>query len=1397
MPQSEPVTILIISEHAESIKLITVSLRGFFPGCRVDVAYSAEEARTWMLSHEWTLILIDEECLDGDHTSLPSEFKRRAPYTASILHSDRTDSVSALQALQADVDFFLSKKSPAFLTELLFCAKEAIEKHQLRVALDHEHERHRRLIDSLSDIAYELDASGLFVTVSPGIVTLLGYSPDELIGLPYTILVPPGQESVARYRLNERRSGARGTSRLELTLRGKPTQDNKPLTLTAEVSARGLYDTLRRFLGTVGLIRDLSQPKQQDTTIHQLRQQLRHGDALLALAQRVTLLSQQLHDPLTSLLTQSQQLLATIRNARLDDQAETLAGHAAEATKLGAQLTQALHERVEGALGHTINDVLVDVFMSTTPAIVDGACIIRQFSSHLPPLVGDREQVTKLVHHLLNYAQTYLLTVGRAHRLIVSTRAVGSSSISADAPALFPLAPPTEVEVELLESDMGWSAASPATSPPSIDLLELYELVRRLDGTLDLSAPMQGPLRMILRLPVAARSPLEILPLPIVDSAAPPSRTPDIQSATTAPVPAADSDRPPQERRHSPRILTTLPATITVGSATWDGTISNLSLGGTCVTLPGDFPTVPPQDAYVVVKTAVGILELQGRAQERSVSLSLQTKTPASQLIVTFEPPKREEGAVLASLIQAAQEQTVPFSLEVLLAAEPPGKQTASNPLIPGERQDYDPREAVRVTLPLPVRLDVTDPAGRSYRLEALTTNLSRDGACLHLNARPELLNGIATLHFAATQTQKHPGTHEPGAPDAALPARMIWSAPDPAAPSEFRHQGSDPALRVGLRFQGLTPYAAREVNRVVRQHLTSPGESESSSQQASVVSIPRECRNPRGQTIMIADDHLRQSLAPNTPVVIIAPGYGQTALDASTLSYYLAHHRLRVLRYDHTNHVGLSDGELQQTTLRSMQADLLKVTEFVQHTWPTAPLIVMASDMAARVALKMAVQSRPLDLLLLINPVVDIQAMLMTVHGHDLVADHRYGLRRGIANLLGLNVNVDRFVGDIVAGHFTDLASTIADLRLLRSPSAILTIPSSPLEPLPPADLPQAFLTALGAHTRLATVPTPLLGQNLPLNEQHPPAFQKILEQIAATVSLPTIPAEFHAHTRRMLARQQRIEMERTRLRHNLSQIAREALKVAYLQQLPQLGNLHEHWKLLDDLYRLVSPLDPGSMLVDVGVGHGDFVRTTMVNQAYRSRQRGWNPERPVQVIGLEHSQDSLLQARQSLRALHRELDNDFGGTLTIHPPLTTEWMHADWTQGLPFKDHSLHRIVCNLSLPFVPSPLVTIRELYRVLHPQGRLVLTVFHPDTDFSVLYRRHLQRANQDEFSPQAQIVLHYLGRLREAIRHGLLHTFDRSSLTSFLQHAGILTSRILPAFDGHALFAVIEKDQSSS
>ena len=97
----------------------------------------------------------------------------------------------------------------------------------------------------------------------------------------------------------------------------------------------------------------------------------------------------------------------------------------------------------------------------------------------------------------------------------------------------------------------------------------------------------------------------------------------------------------------------------------------------------------------------------------------------------------------------------------------------------------------------------------------------------------------------------------------------------------------------------------------------------------SSIVSARRECRNAREQVIAVTDDHARHQISPSTPVVILVPGFGHTQTDYLPLAFSLANHRLRVLRYDHTNHVGQSDGDMLQTTLRSMQVDLHNVLEF------------------------------------------------------------------------------------------------------------------------------------------------------------------------------------------------------------------------------------------------------------------------------------------------------------------------------------------------------------------------------------------------------------------------------------------------------------------------------------
>jgi hypothetical protein len=92
--------------------------------------------------------------------------------------------------------------------------------------------------------------------------------------------------------------------------------------------------------------------------------------------------------------------------------------------------------------------------------------------------------------------------------------------------------------------------------------------------------------------------------------------------------------------------------------------------------------------------------------------------------------------------------------------------------------------------------------------------------------------------------------------------------------------------------------------------------------------------------------------------------------------------------------------------------------------------------------------------------------------------------------------------------------------------------------------------------------------------------------------------------------------------------------------------------------------------------------------------------------------------------------------------------------------------------------------------------MVVTCFQPHTDLSTLFRRHLRVTGQDEFSAPVQIVLHYIGRLREAIRHGLLHSYERNELARLLSHAGVRPIRVVPILDSQLLLAVAQKGKSA-
>ncbi len=247
---TEALALLLIHEQAEEIKQTTICMRQVYPGCRVEAVYSAEEALEWGPKQDWGLILLDEQLAHRNALDLLPELRRQAPSSVIIVQAEHHDAKTAAKALQAGADLFLYKKSPAFLTELPIVARGLLEQRALQKELAAERERHACLIEHFPGLLYELDADGRFVAIGAGVMPLLGYSPQELIGTHYSTLLHPDEWQLARHHLHERRTGLRGQHDKSVRLIGK---HGGVVKITCQTS--GLYGRQRQFLGTIGTMK--------------------------------------------------------------------------------------------------------------------------------------------------------------------------------------------------------------------------------------------------------------------------------------------------------------------------------------------------------------------------------------------------------------------------------------------------------------------------------------------------------------------------------------------------------------------------------------------------------------------------------------------------------------------------------------------------------------------------------------------------------------------------------------------------------------------------------------------------------------------------------------------------------------------------------------------------------------------------------------------------------------------------------------------------------------------------------------------------------------------------------------------------------------------------------------
>ncbi|GJL53907.1 MAG: hypothetical protein NPIRA02_10390 [Nitrospirales bacterium] len=552
------------------------------------------------------------------------------------------------------------------------------------------------------------------------------------------------------------------------------------------------------------------------------------------------------------------------------------------------------------------------------------------------------------------------------------------------------------------------------------------------------------------------------------------------------------------------------------------------------------------------------------------------------------------------------------------------------------------------------------------------------------------------------------------------------------------------------------------------------------------IVSTPLAFPNTHGQLIRAYHDAPESSLPPGSPVIIISPGYGETKREYITLAYYFALNGFQVIRYDHTNHVGDSDGEHVDTTLSTMREDLETVVRYAAQTWPQSPRGLVATSLSGRVAIKATAQHANIDALILITPIIDVQHTLHAVHQEDLVGNYQQGERKGVSNILGFNVSVQHWLADALNGHFSDMSSTTHDVSAIRTPVIIVS----------------AERDAWVQHDSLKTVTTGckqelldwyVIPGGLHRILENPRKAKLVYRQIAKHCQtlfnvLPAHPALIEP-TRKAIGLQNKQEREQRKaggMTEQLSDFWHD-----YLAHFHHIVNYGDYQQLLSHMVKLMGPVEAGETILDAGCGNGNFAPFFYLHEKMNSQTKQEERPKPLRYVGIDFIPAALQHAQKNLQTVVSRHQSD---SLDIESTFSC----TDLNHPLPFHDNTFDKIVSNLVLGYLNDPIATLRELFRVLTPNGTLVLSNLKPNSDLSVIYTNSVQETTKPEEVEEARNLLSNSGKIRQAEGDGIFQFHGEDELRYLLQQVDpSVTPKVYSTFANQAYIAVIKKNSLST
>ncbi|MBI3885964.1 MAG: methyltransferase domain-containing protein [Opitutae bacterium] len=526
-------------------------------------------------------------------------------------------------------------------------------------------------------------------------------------------------------------------------------------------------------------------------------------------------------------------------------------------------------------------------------------------------------------------------------------------------------------------------------------------------------------------------------------------------------------------------------------------------------------------------------------------------------------------------------------------------------------------------------------------------------------------------------------------------------------------------------------------------------------------------------------------------PWIVVAPKYGETKKNNLQIAYFLAANGLNVLRFDHTNHVGESAGDQIFFTLAGGSEDILSCGDYLQETYSVGSYTLMANSLSARTAIRAAARdTRTIHLVCLVG-VVNVGYTLNQVYREDLVGGHLAGKRWGVTDILGVDIDFDSFLGSAVREKMHDLDSTRMDLD--RTKARISFFPAER----------DTWVSLTEVQSLLEANPNagcfPIPGAMHELRENPVVAQQAFNDVVAACVGeaygVAREAVKLQQPDKRVLMQQNRAERDRLRESVRTPQNETEFWS-AYLKKYQTAWKIEDYQAYLAVVGRMLGEIKPGEVVLDAGCGNGMF--GLWVLRALLEAAR--ITESPPIYVGVDLTADGLSEAMAT--QLSYSFSHGFppGQRLQDRLALLFGQMDID-TWGLPepdraaelqFADGTFNKVCLSLVLSYLNRPERVLAELYRVLRPGGRIVVSSMKPFCDMSEIYRDYMDQQVTDKELTAGRNLLSAASQIRLKEEQGIYTFYAADELTALLEGAGFVHCFAQQSFGGQAVVVVAER-----